>query len=233
LLNSTQTSAQLKRALHILKHVPLADPKPRDDANENEDEHAEDAEGAASDQPDAERPCDSALLASLFGWELAQSARRPMPRRISSSFASWSRPSSPAPSISSSSRDATLQCTLCQRRVGLWTQRPLNVLREHRVYCPYATRTAALPALPASGSSTSSVENVQVEGWRARLNVLLRHSLRRRAQGQDAMDPDAQEGEELDRVHGMVKAVKAAAVGTTEFRFEMQTDFVFPGLLSL
>jgi len=70
-----------------------------------------------------------------------------------------------------------LQCTLCQRRIGLWAfapqpapnesisqhstegetetvktqvnpQRHFDLLREHRSYCPYVVRSTFIPSLP-------------------------------------------------------------------------------------
>ncbi|KAF8529869.1 C3HC zinc finger-like-domain-containing protein [Gautieria morchelliformis] len=72
-------------------------------------------------------------------------------------------------------KDAMLQCRMCQRRIGLWAflaptsnnhitagsqlttsqnttnhpQRQLDLLREHRSYCPYVVRSTPLPPLPS------------------------------------------------------------------------------------
>ncbi|KZV96602.1 hypothetical protein EXIGLDRAFT_732640 [Exidia glandulosa HHB12029] len=196
---------QLKRALHILKNVPLSDTDPSPE--------------------DVARPSTPALLAALFGWELAPAPRPPPPRRISSTFSSWSRASSrastPAPDSPTPAKrtDAMLHClptcTLCQRRVGLWTQRALNVAREHRVYCPYVARTAVLPTLPSTASTAL------VEGWRARAWACCYgrgtvDSMDVDATGEEVNEPE--EEEELARVQGMVRAVKAAAGGGGEVR---------------
>ncbi|KAI0775329.1 zf-C3HC-domain-containing protein [Trametes elegans] len=121
--------------------------------------------------------------------------------------------------------DTTLLfCTLCQRRIGLWAflpkhpqadvdmigdgdnakaqqQRQLDILREHRPYCPYVVRSTVVPSLPApspatpaaqqkghersssvasvaSASSSSTALNVQpgaMEGWRAVMAVVSRY----------------------------------------------------------
>ncbi|EIW57429.1 zf-C3HC-domain-containing protein [Trametes versicolor FP-101664 SS1] len=123
-----------------------------------------------------------------------------------------------------------LHCTLCQRRVGLWAflpkreeddlmnggdatekgangaaksqqQRQLDILREHRPYCPYVVRSTTVPSLPtppsatpaapskahqrspslgslASTNSSATLVNVQpstMEGWRAVLTVVSRY----------------------------------------------------------
>ncbi|KAI0635796.1 zf-C3HC-domain-containing protein [Trametes polyzona] len=120
-----------------------------------------------------------------------------------------------------------LHCTLCQRRVGLWAflpkraeeddpmtgdassevkengaskpqqQRQLDILREHRPYCPYVVRSTTVPSLPtpapaqqkgrerstslaslSSTNSSSTLVNAQpstMEGWRAVLTVVSRY----------------------------------------------------------
>ncbi|KAI0749439.1 C3HC zinc finger-like-domain-containing protein [Daedaleopsis nitida] len=119
-----------------------------------------------------------------------------------------------------------LHCPLCQRRVGLWAflpkpadeddpmngeggenqkkkqqhpQRQLDILREHRSYCPYVVRSTLLPSLPApsptsaqprgherstslaslaSTNSSSAQLNAQsgvIEGWRAVMTIVLRY----------------------------------------------------------
>lgn len=72
----------------------------------------------------------------------------------------------------SSIKDATLQCKMCQRRIGLWAfaipatdsfdspngteapplQRQLDLIREHRSYCPYVVKSTPLATLPFYGS---------------------------------------------------------------------------------
>ncbi|KAI9057252.1 zf-C3HC-domain-containing protein [Trametes sanguinea] len=123
-----------------------------------------------------------------------------------------------------------LHCSLCQRRVGLWAflpkpaegddpmtgsgtvegnasgaskpqpQRQLDILREHRPYCPYVVRSTTVPSLPApsppvssqqpghsrtpslasmaSANGSSAQVNVQpslMEGWRAVMTVVQRY----------------------------------------------------------
>ncbi|KAH9949974.1 zf-C3HC-domain-containing protein [Amylocystis lapponica] len=144
----------------------------------------------------------------------------PGPSRTSSrprtSSVSTSRATSPA-------KPATtlLHCSLCQRRVGLWAfipapyangrsaspgsepqevaktqpQRQLDILGQHRAYCPYIVRSTAAPSMPRPlthgrsdsqaslmNSSTISVNGQPgaVEGWRAVLTVVLRHGIVRR-----------------------------------------------------
>lgn len=117
--------------------------------------------------------------------------------------------------------DATLLfCPLCQRRIGLWAfvplpqtngtptplpsgpslagetssrpRRQLDVLKEHRSYCPYVVKSTILPSFPVPPASrpTSRAEpytlganpslsqvNGQsaVEGWRAVMSIVLRY----------------------------------------------------------
>ncbi|KAI0787850.1 C3HC zinc finger-like-domain-containing protein [Fomes fomentarius] len=116
-----------------------------------------------------------------------------------------------------------LHCPLCQRRVGLWAflpksadeddpmngdgaakkkqqpQRQLDILREHRPYCPYVVRSTVLPSLPTpsptsaqpkgherstslpslSGSNSSSsqvyVQPGAMEGWKTVLTIVSRY----------------------------------------------------------
>ncbi|KAI0649379.1 zf-C3HC-domain-containing protein [Trametes meyenii] len=117
--------------------------------------------------------------------------------------------------------DATLlHCSLCQRRVGLWAflpkrteqdelmggtegitnadtpapQRQLDILREHRPYCPYVVRSTIVPSLPTpqqaghqrspslssltSTNSSATLVSSQpstMEGWRAVMTVVSRY----------------------------------------------------------
>ncbi|KZT02602.1 zf-C3HC-domain-containing protein [Laetiporus sulphureus 93-53] len=126
---------------------------------------------------------------------------------------------SPPVAVPSLKPDTTLlHCALCQRRIGLWAfisppqtndhsngpgatgnaakakakmrpKRQLDVLREHRSYCPYVIRSTTVPSLPAQPSgdaghtttpSTTVQVNEQIEGWRAVLTVVLRHGMARR-----------------------------------------------------
>ncbi|EMD31351.1 hypothetical protein CERSUDRAFT_119917 [Gelatoporia subvermispora B] len=122
----------------------------------------------------------------------------------------------PTHSASSPPRPDTtiIHCALCQRRVGLWAflpqrtgteaatsspprlepQRHLDLLREHRSYCPYVVRSTVLPAAPtpppaatpngraspAMSSSSVNLINGQldaVDGWRAVLTVVMRYGM--------------------------------------------------------
>ncbi|KAG8740453.1 hypothetical protein FRC12_016004 [Ceratobasidium sp. 428] len=96
------------------------------------------------------------------------------------------------------SKDDMIYCSLCQRRVGLWAfiapastpptdhppsgsgdsaipvitktppTRTLDVLREHRSFCPYVIRTTPLTIPNDEEPST------EVEGWKAILGIILR-----------------------------------------------------------
>ena len=133
-------------------------------------------------------------------------------------------PWSPRGSVAPERRRDTslLHCSLCLRRLGLWAvgsapraSRPTNgenagsalpqnarqidLLREHRPYCPYVVRSTTVPSLPVtptnathtrvpsvtSSLSLSSNSHTQVdarqssvlEGWRAVLMVVLRYRM--------------------------------------------------------
>ncbi|KAI0029345.1 C3HC zinc finger-like-domain-containing protein [Vararia minispora EC-137] len=134
------------------------------------------------------------------------------PRRTSNLGPSTSSPilartprATPAPEH----RPAMLYCSLCHRRLGLWAfgtaqvnspaasqPRQVDVLKEHRPYCPYVTRSTTVPAFPvpqilsspnASTASLASISptatataNGPIEGWRAVLSVILRHRMSQR-----------------------------------------------------
>lgn len=168
---------------------------------------------------------------------------------------SASRASTPVPA----KPDATLlHCALCQRRVGLWAfmsppqtngaastsdlpkqpqRRQLDVLREHRSYCPYVVRSTVVPSMPVpqpedpsrTSLSASSTGQSPVEGWRAVLTVVGRHGMARKQRlahgrsvsGRSTNDPATQlaqddrppEGEqEMDAVEAMVAGVKSRGV---------------------
>ncbi|EIW84066.1 zf-C3HC-domain-containing protein [Coniophora puteana RWD-64-598 SS2] len=66
--------------------------------------------------------------------------------------------------------------------------RQLDLVKEHRTYCPYVVRSSVVPSLPSAGTSdaskplpsstsTTSEPGGAVEGWRAVLAVVLRHGL--------------------------------------------------------
>ncbi|KAH9003036.1 zf-C3HC-domain-containing protein [Lactarius hatsudake] len=134
-------------------------------------------------------------------------------------------PTSPRGSVAPDRRRDTslLHCSLCHRRLGLWAiistprasrtaedsasaavppkARQIDLLREHRPYCPYVVRSTTIPSLPVapanamhtrapsstpsftsflSSSSASQVDTQQpaaVEGWRAVLMVVLRYRM--------------------------------------------------------
>ncbi|KAJ7727329.1 C3HC zinc finger-like-domain-containing protein [Mycena maculata] len=133
---------------------------------------------------------------------------------------------------------ALLHCALCQRRVGLWAfappvpptepdgpppptssrapapQRHLDLLKEHRSFCPYVVRSTLVPSLPAEPTLPASTAGV-LEGWRAVLTVVLRYGMgqrqrMRRRDGAVAMDVDGEDGTEdaVDGVEAMVASVK-------------------------
>ncbi|KAL6299280.1 C3HC zinc finger-like-domain-containing protein [Sparassis latifolia] len=134
-------------------------------------------------------------------------------------------PRSPSSILLKNDADTTLlYCALCQRRLGLWSflksqanseqtpahegaagasvampKRQLDVLREHRPYCPYVVRSTVVPSLAAAQLATPShahsastgilpnkptslpgEQGGAVEGWRAVLTVVLRHGMARR-----------------------------------------------------
>ncbi|KAI0319198.1 C3HC zinc finger-like-domain-containing protein [Amylostereum chailletii] len=151
----------------------------------------------------------------------APSTPRPMLSRVNSHI---DREGSTGPEV----RGALLQCALCHRRLGLWTARPplsssqptsaatdslepapapparqIDLLKEHRPYCPYVIKSTSLPSLPIqptapcavshvrAGSSTTSLGlahatvvgsaigggTAVLEGWRAVLAVVLRYRM--------------------------------------------------------
>lgn len=185
------------------------------------------------------------------------STPRGTPRPSASSIGSASLSTSPA-------KPATtlLHCTLCQRRIGLWAflpplqsngrspspeddshqsigakvpQRQLNILGEHRSYCPYTMRSTVLPSMPTppmhkASDSQLSLSNASsaslggqpgvMEGWRAVLAVVLRYGMVRRQRlgltraqsGRVTNGGEEQSPEEVDAVEAMVNGVKARGV---------------------
>ena len=149
------------------------------------------------------------------------------PRRVTPS--DTPNPRSPRTSVAPERRRDTslLHCPLCHRRIGLWaissappTTRPtdsntgsallpkarqVDLLREHRPYCPYVVRSTTVPTLPvaptdaqrlrapsstpsltsftsflSSNTSQAQVDAQQsnaVEGWRAVLMVVMRYRM--------------------------------------------------------
>ncbi|KAI0058669.1 zf-C3HC-domain-containing protein [Artomyces pyxidatus] len=143
----------------------------------------------------------------------------PSTPRLSLSRITSRLPPSPSSSISEPRRDAALlHCTLCHRRLGLWAvsrgkgstdstapshTRQIDLLREHRPYCPYVVRSTTVPSLPVppshvrAMSSTPSLPSLfsnsngslsqlnahqsnAMEGWRAVLMVVLRYRMGQR-----------------------------------------------------
>ncbi|KAH9960906.1 C3HC zinc finger-like-domain-containing protein [Russula dissimulans] len=123
-------------------------------------------------------------------------------------------PSSPKGGVAPERRRDTLllHCSLCLRRLGLWAvgsihrssnptdgspsstlpqrARQIDLLKEHRPYCPYVVCSTTIPSLPVVPSSTPSFtsflssssisplhvdtqQSSAVEGWRAVLMVVL------------------------------------------------------------
>ena len=108
-----------------------------------------------------------------------------------------------------------VHCQLCLRRVGLWSfitdspglegaTRPLDVIKEHRTYCPYVSKSTVIPipvfsdpnhtTLHRNGStgsissvkrtfsssafgSSTKLDQEKVEGWRAVLTVIKRSGI--------------------------------------------------------
>ncbi|KAG6888831.1 hypothetical protein C0995_005706 [Termitomyces sp. Mi166 len=112
------------------------------------------------------------------------------------------------------------------------TQRPFDVLKEHRAYCPYVVRSTIVPTLPVpitsgAAASVSSIslsrsnsisainnQDAALEGWRAVLTVVLRYgAVQKRKLGLDFVDRlrgDAtlDEPMEVDGVKAMIAGVK-------------------------
>ncbi|CAL1716608.1 unnamed protein product [Somion occarium] len=181
-------------------------------------------------------------------------ASRPMflSHRVDSLTGGLSASSQPKPETT------LLHCSLCQRRVGLWAflpsaqpnvqpdstsgasaqpRRQLDILKEHRSYCPYVVRSTIVPSLPVPSNvthptdrasptvlSTSSSPNVSgqpgaVEGWRAVWTVITRYGAlqrqrlglsRRKTDRGTQAEPQPSEDVEMgeDEVQAMVTGVK-------------------------
>ncbi|KAF7791200.1 hypothetical protein EIP86_002213 [Pleurotus ostreatoroseus] len=141
-----------------------------------------------------------------------------------SSSRTTTSPGSPSGAAKVKADTTLLFCPLCQRRVGLWAflpnpntaeqpplpsgpslagesqaqpRRQLDILKEHRSYCPYVVRSTVVPTLPITpkspptpsrpsfatpNSSLTQVNGVPgaVEGWRAVMTVVLRYGLAQR-----------------------------------------------------
>ena len=158
--------------------------------------------------------------------------------------------------------NALLCCALCQRRVGLWAfsaqptggehftvpqdtasdsgparqqvQRPFDLLKEHRSFCPYVVRSTAVPSPPITAPSATNpnqsnanghertsqvrIDSGNLEGWRAVLTTVLRYGMKQRmAYAAFDSQADVQELEdcevmEVDTVKAMVNGVKSRGV---------------------
>ncbi|KAF8623648.1 hypothetical protein AX17_007347 [Amanita inopinata Kibby_2008] len=157
--------------------------------------------------------------------------------------------------------NALLYCSLCQRRVGLWafaphpadeaapalgieprdtskqktpSQRPFDLLKEHRSFCPYVVRSTVIPSLPIESAPTScanqsgkssherSVSSAclsgtisgNLEGWRAVLTTVLRYGMKQRVtntipDNEIHTENGVSEPMEVDAVKAMVTGVKS------------------------
>ncbi|KAK2460979.1 hypothetical protein APHAL10511_007449 [Amanita phalloides] len=160
-----------------------------------------------------------------------------------------------------SHENALLHCPLCQRRVGLWAfapqskvpaasstipeasidtsaaaqrpQRPFDLVKEHRSFCPYVVRSTVVPSLPISPSATvlsrSSASGHErtissaslpgtsggnIEGWRAVLTIILRYDMKQRLvydplSSETADQAFDNEPMEIGAVKAMVNEVKS------------------------
>ncbi|KAI0705782.1 C3HC zinc finger-like-domain-containing protein [Cerioporus squamosus] len=185
--------------------------------------------------------------------------------RISSSTSLLSLHSVPSGSLRPDT--ALLHCPLCQRRVGLWAflpksaegddpmtgeateggankkpqpQRQLDILREHRPYCPYVVRSTVLPSLPTptpttaqpnghqrssslvslasiNGSSTQvSAQPGAMEGWRAVMAVVSRYgNVQRQRLGLNRVPSGRQESiaEGEEGAEGETNSIEAMVAG--------------------
>ncbi|KAK0204663.1 zf-C3HC-domain-containing protein [Desarmillaria ectypa] len=202
----------------------------------------------------SEGPSEKTTLVSLFGWSIAPAAERPALTRASSLAPQTpprSRESSVAPRQSPNrlsvelsttlappkrDSDTLLQCSLCQRRIGLWTfglrpesstssrvptKRPFDLLKEHRSYCPYVVRSTVIPTLGPqahlmSQTSLAGGSEGALEGWRAVVTVVLRYGMAQRSHLTSGRRPsETHEGGESESevvdggIEAMVEGVKA------------------------
>lgn len=141
----------------------------------------------------------SAFSSAVITYESTPVRSIPRPPPFSQNSAP---PNPPSASAAYKSEATMLSCALCQRRIGIWAfmpsgdnntqpRRPLDVLKEHRSYCPYVVRSTVISSLPVpSGpnnlpaTSLASLPNSslaqvtgpsETEGWRAVLSVILRY----------------------------------------------------------
>ncbi|TCD65697.1 hypothetical protein EIP91_002324 [Steccherinum ochraceum] len=163
------------------------------------------------------------------------------------------------------SDSALLHCILCQRRIGLWAfvsssqpedpptptptpapetpkktakvqpKRQLDILKEHRSYCPYVVRSTEIPTMPLPPSSQPARSNTipgstvslhaqtgALEGWRAVLTVVLRYGASQRqrfglGRAQSERRPEASNSlgvtQEAEEVPAEVNEVEAMVAG--------------------
>jgi hypothetical protein len=105
-------------------------------------------------------------------------------------------------------------------RAASQSQRQLDLLKEHRAYCPYLVRSTVIPSLPsASAPDAAQAQEDTLEGWRAVLAVLSRYGLGQRARTRRVpssisaalragAEEVAEEPMEVDSVNAMVADVK-------------------------
>ncbi|KAK0495366.1 zf-C3HC-domain-containing protein [Armillaria luteobubalina] len=184
--------------------------------------------------PLSEEPSEKTILVSLFGWSIAPAAERPALTRASS-LAPQTPPRSREASVRRAlgysgppkrDSDTLLQCSLCQRRIGLWTfglrpERPFDMLKEHRSYCPYVVRSTVIPILGPQTQLMSQTSLVgggaegALEGWHAVVTVVLRYGMAQRSHLTSGRRPSEtrEVGESQREVDGgieaMVEGVKA------------------------
>jgi hypothetical protein len=107
--------------------------------------------------------------------------------------------------------------------------RPLDVVKEHRSFCPYVARSTPLPSFPSVMAKSSTApaggtksaaggpDETLVEGWRAVLSVVGRAGLGARRRRSDIFGPlpstdTVEEGQETADVDSMVESVKRGGV---------------------
>ncbi|KAK0469928.1 zf-C3HC-domain-containing protein [Desarmillaria tabescens] len=213
-----------------------------------------DPPSSSSPSATSEEPSEKTILVSLFGWSIAPAAERPAltrasslapqtpPRSRESSVVPRQSPNrlsvGPSTTLAPPKRDSDtlLQCSLCQRRIGLWTfglrpesstssraptKRPFDLLKEHRSYCPYVVRSTVIPTLSPQAhlmSQTSLTGGAEgaLEGWRAVVTVVLRYGMAQRSHLTSGRRPsETHEGGESERevvdggIEAMVEGVKA------------------------
>jgi hypothetical protein len=112
------------------------------------------------------------------------------------------------------------------RREKTQPQRPFDLLKEHRSFCPYVVRSTPVPSLALTWANADShqgsfpasrIESDEgnLEGWRAVLTTVLRYDMKQRV-GYNVLndetqshDGDINEPTEVDAVKAMVTGVKS------------------------